>query len=258
MKVIIFATGVKNFGYGNIIRSIEIAKELKKEINTNCEFLCLDEEAKKLINTEGFKADLIDISNLHYISDIKADAYIFDINSKFEMPTEMIAKLKNNGKKIIFIDNIKSGAKLADLIIIPTAHYTGKRYKNLLYGKEYIVVRDEILKTNISPKKSRILARVDSKYKDLIKKIWIKVEFIEDLEENFHIKLAESSLFITHLGVSCYEALYLKTNVIIIPRHKEELKEIEKFYANSLNISRKTLRTGKFNIVKKIKEVIIG
>ena len=81
------------------------------------------------------------------------------------------------------------------------------------------------------------------------------MKFIDSFSESFHLEVANSSMAIFHFGLSCYEALYVDTPVIVIPRDNSEIEEIAKFYKFSIDSGKEKLGDGAREIAKKIKEL---
>ena len=255
-KILIFASAVSTFGFGNLMRALEISGRLVDE-GLGVTLAVLDETARNLCVKKHVKAFVVENYEeiMKYVSDY--DAFVFDINKNIKISKSFVQKLKEKRKKVIFIDNINEGALISDLIIIPTAHYTGKNLPNLLHGAEYVVIRRdffELKRKNFS--KKGIIARVDDEYREYVKKLWKSVNFVNSFSESFCQELANSSVAILHLGLSCYESLYVNTPVIIIPRDKSEIEEIEKFYEFSANNGREKLGDGAKRIAKEIKRLI--
>ncbi|MDQ7032946.1 MAG: NTP transferase domain-containing protein [Desulfonauticus sp.] len=258
LKALIFVSAVLNYGYGNLIRALEVAKKLVNK-GIGVRFAVLDEEAKTLCEENYFKGTIVkDYRKLEkFLKNF--DLFIFDINSTMEIEREFVEKLKKEKKKVVFIDNVNGGALSSDLIIIPTAHYIGRELPNLVWGAEYVVIRKEVL--NLSKKKhlkNGIIARVDEPYQEVVRKLWKNIKFVKSFSDSFPNELASSSIFISHLGISCYEALYLDIPVIVIPRRESELREIEKFLSFSISEGKNRLGNGGEKIARKIKELLNG
>jgi len=255
-KVLFFVSAVSDFGFGNLVRSLEVGTRLVDE-GVGVRFAVLDEAAKELCEKKHFKAVVVrsyeEIAN--HIS--KYDAVIFDINRNMTVSKAFVNELKERRKRTIFIDNVNDGAKISDLIIVPTAHYTGENLSNLLHGAEYVVIRKEFLELKGKNFQKRgIIARVDRKYKDCVKNLWKSVKFIDSFSKSFHLEVANSAMAIFHLGLSCYEALYVDTPVIVVPRDDSEIEEIERFNRFSIEGGKQKLGDGAREIAKKIKELL--
>ena len=255
-RVLFFVSAVSKFGFGNLLRSLEIGNRLVDE-GVGVRFAVLDEKAKELCEKRHLKAVIVE--SYEDLTDLvaKYDAVVFDINKNITVTESFVNKLKEKKKLVIFIDNTNGGARDSDLIIVPTAHYAGESLPNLLHGAEYVVIRKEFLELKEKEfKKEGVIARVDSEYKDCVKKLWKSVKFFDSFTESFHSEVANSCLAVFHLGLSCYEALYVGTSVIVIPRDREEVEEIEKFYKFSLEGGKEKLGDGARKIARKIKELL--
>ena len=257
-KVLMIVSAVSGFGYGNLIRAIDVALELV-DIGIGVDFSVLDSEARSIVEERYFKCDLIEnIENVVELSTLY-DVFIFDLNKDVLVERSIIEKLKTSGRKVVFIDNVKGGAELADKIIMPTAHYSGEEFSNLVHGPEFVVIRREVkgIRRRLS-KKEGTLIRVDDRFKEHAKALWPHGEVVEAFDSGFVERLAESSLAVLNLGVSCYEALYLETMPIIVPRGAEESSEIKRFYSFALSEGAASLGDGATNIATVIKRVLKG
>ena len=251
-KVLFVVSAVGDYGYGNLVRSLEIADRLVS-MGVGVRFLVFDHGAKRMCEERAFHAEIIgELSELAS----KAASYhmvIFDLNRDIALEEGLVERVKEYGK-VVVIDNTSPGALKADLVIVPTAHYTGEDRDNLIWGPEYVVVSSHVMKAknkNI-PKRDVVLARVDEEYADCVELLWKKVEFVRGFGGDFAERIKGARLCVFHLGLSCYEALYLGTPVEIIPRTPEELPEIEAFYrfAHSGAICR--LSDGAMKIAEKL------
>ena len=257
-KVLFFVSAVSNFGFGNLVRSLEVGTRLVDE-GVGVRFAVLDEMAKELCERKHFKAFVVRSYEEIIEHTSGCDAVIFDVNRNIAVSETFVRELKEKKKRVIFIDNVNDGAKISDLIIVPTAHYTGENLPNLLHGAEYVVIRKEFLELREKNfQKKGIIARVDREYRDCVKNLWKSVKFIDSFSESFHLEVANSSMAIFHFGLSCYEALYVDTPVIVIPRDNSEVEEIAEFYKFSIDGGREKLGDGAKEIAKRIKELLNG
>ncbi|WP_035587207.1 cytidylyltransferase domain-containing protein [Hippea jasoniae] len=256
-NILMVVSAVSNYGYGNLMRSLEIGRVLTQK-GFGVRFAVFDEEALNLCKKNLFGCFVI--NNLDNVKNISKefDAVIFDLNSQIFVNKSLVLSLKQQSKVVVFIDNLSEGAKISDLIIIPTAHYIGEKLKNLVWGEEHVVLRKKVLDSRPKPidEKKGVIARIDKDKMEIIKNLWKNVEFIEDFDENFVEKVNNAATVILHLGISCYEAVYLNTPIVVIPRRKDEVMEIEKFNLFCISDSRKKLGNGAEKIVEQIVKLI--
>ena len=263
-KVLILSSAVKEYGFGNLMRALEIADRLVNK-GIGVRLAVLDEKAAEICRKRHFEGFVVrDWEDaIKFYEDY--DLFIFDLNSSLSIPEKFVKFLKENGKKVVFIDNVKGGAEFADLIIVPTAHYVGKSFPNLIWGPEYVVIREEVLKykENLQSGSGRkggggVLCRVDTDYEECVEKLWKNVNRINSFSDSFLSTLASSEIFVSHLGLSCYEAVFLDIPVVVIPRKSEEISEISKFYDFLVSEDRKKLGDGAKRIADRIEGLLNG
>ncbi len=231
-KAAFIVSAVREFGFGNLMRSLEIADELANR-GIGVRFFVLDAAAKSICQKRYFSAEIIEdilsINKADIISNF--NIVVFDINSKINLSKSIIKDIKSRGAKTVVIDNSSEGSEECDLVIIPTAHYTGEVRENMIYGPEFVVIRKEVQNIDrCKSERSGVVVRVSDKFKEHVLNTWGKVEIISSFTHDFAHKLAKAQIAILHLGLSCYEAIYLNTPVIVIPRGEDEIPEISAFY----------------------------
>lgn len=202
-KIVIRADGGRDIGLGHIMRSLVLAKELRKE--NEVIFMCRNSSVEPLkylagiekVKSEGFEVILI--SEINFIDDIKkfqkdlkADLIITD---SYDVDEEYFASLKSVFKFTGYIDDVNICKMDVDFIINQNINAKKLKYNlesnestKLFLGPEYCLLRDEFRKSNdciIKDKVEDILVTVGGMDKDCNTIKIIKE--IKDFNCNIHI-----------------------------------------------------------------------
>lgn len=180
-KVVIRADGGKELGLGHIMRTLVLAKELRKYLEVH--YICKDDEILygdgiKKVKDEGFNVIKINENNL--ISDIKkvqteieADLLITD---SYDVDENYFDEMKKIFKVSGYIDDINVCKLNVDFIINQNINATSIKYNTnketkLFLGTEYCLLRDEFRVESdklIEDKVENILITVGGSDKDYI------------------------------------------------------------------------------------------
>ena len=180
-KVVIRADGGKELGLGHIMRTLVLAKELRKYLEVH--YICKDDEILygdgiKKVKDEGFNVIKINENNL--ISDIKkvqteieADLLITD---SYDVDKNYFDEMKKIFKVSGYIDDINVCKLNVDFIINQNINATSIKYNTnketkLFLGTEYCLLRDEFRGEShklIKDKVENILITVGGADKDYI------------------------------------------------------------------------------------------
>ncbi|KLE14638.1 UDP-2,4-diacetamido-2,4,6-trideoxy-beta-L-altropyranose hydrolase [Clostridium sp. C8] len=180
-KVVIRADGGKELGLGHIMRTLVLAKELRKYLEVH--YICKDDEILygdgiKKVKDEGFNVIKINENNL--ISDIKkvqteieADLLITD---SYDVDKNYFDEMKKIFKVSGYIDDINVCKLNVDFIINQNINATSIKYNTnketkLFLGTEYCLLRDEFRGEShklIKDKVENILITVGGTDKDYI------------------------------------------------------------------------------------------
>ncbi len=263
-KVLFFVSSISEYGYGNLIRSIDIARCLIDDYGLGIEFCVLDSIALIFLEREHFLGvvftNWLDFSrNMNFY-----DVVVFDVNKELIIEDSHFLDVMSK-KNCIVIDNVQPWTRRAKKIVIPTAHYLGPKYDNLMEGYEYAVIRRAVRKIRLrqSTKKEQILVymsddRLHLQYEDMLSKLpkkekKYKILWVHSYSDQYIQVLSESKRFLSVLGISAYEALYLSTEVSIVPTGNEsDILQFKKF-ASSAAVS--TLGSGSRNLASVINEL---
>ena len=147
MKAVIYANGSSTIGLGHIMRTLTIAKELKKK-GILVEYITdrSDKNAVKLVKDGGF--NIIHVANiLDYLLSFKSLIYDLAIIDDYNIEEHDINKFYNIAGKIVYIDDLVKFKEYNMDLLINTSiealnvEYKGKTKK--LLGPKYALLRDE-------------------------------------------------------------------------------------------------------------------
>jgi len=147
MKAVIYANGSSTIGLGHIMRTLTIAKELKKK-GILVEYITdrSDKNAVKLVKDGGF--NIIHVANiLDYLFSFKSLIYDLAIIDDYNIEEHDINKFYNIAGKIVYIDDLVKFKEYNMDLLINTSiealniEYKGKTKK--LLGPKYALLRDE-------------------------------------------------------------------------------------------------------------------
>lgn len=147
MKAVIYANGSSTIGLGHIMRTLTIAKELKKK-GILVEYITdrSDKNAVKLVKDSGF--NIIHVANiLDYLFSFKSLIYDLAIIDDYNIEEHDINKFYNIAGKIVYIDDLVKFKEYNMDLLINTSiealniEYKGKTKK--LLGPKYALLRDE-------------------------------------------------------------------------------------------------------------------
>ncbi len=236
-----------NYGYGHLMRSMELAKQMVERVSYPVTFMVDDDKSAELVKLNGFKTLRGSFQSLFEqgLKDIiqQYDLVVIDVSPLNEVVLSCKLKLwreKANltDKKIVVIDSAASWAKEADLIVIPGVTYKDNQLcsfidmPNIIYGKENIILRRDIIRAKSFSNKKHIdiIAYLhNEKHRENIneyaKKYNLNIHIVEKFESNFPEQLAKSRLLVSNFGYSFYEALSLNTLPVswsISEKHSED------------------------------------
>lgn len=132
--VTFWTEGGPSIGMGHLIRSLNIAAEVKAS----------GRSVHFLVNRERAVAERIRQAGLQHITypltscnASRLAGGVVVIDTKRDV-TSQIRELKENGKKVLLMDNTVSSG--ADCVVIPSAVYRGPSHPDLLAGKDYVII----------------------------------------------------------------------------------------------------------------------
>lgn len=156
MRVLIRADGGNNIGMGHIMRTLTLAKELKKYFDV--EYACRDgnkySDGIHKVQVSGFKVNILkDNDFLEELIKLKSDILITD---SYDVDEQYFLKTKESFNKTIYIDDMGLYSfKNVDILINQNINADDLKYDltsetKYLLGCEYTILRDEFM--DLKPK----------------------------------------------------------------------------------------------------------
>ncbi|WP_294343040.1 UDP-2,4-diacetamido-2,4,6-trideoxy-beta-L-altropyranose hydrolase [uncultured Clostridium sp.] len=146
MKIFIRADGGEKIGIGHIMRTMVLAKELRKDFDVT--YICLKcseyNQGYEILKNNGFK--IMFINSKEELLLVKNTIIIFD---KYGLEEEYFEKVRKNENKIVlFDDNCNLKYYIADIIINQNFYgeelqYNCSENTKLLLGSKYTLLREE-------------------------------------------------------------------------------------------------------------------
>lgn len=132
--VTFWTEGGPSLGMGHVMRCINIARALDGE-DLPLHFLVNNERAViERLNSEAFFHITYPLTGMH-ASRLSGGVVVIDTKKDV---SGQVHTLKEDGRKVILIDNTSSGE--ADAVVMPTPIYRGHRASGLVCGSEYIII----------------------------------------------------------------------------------------------------------------------
>ncbi len=295
-RFIFFCDFSRNAGLGHLMRSSALAKELILKgyivyfISINSNKKIISYLKKKKIKILPFKKKNI-FSFLNSINFSKQDVLIID---NYNVSLKSITKLKQSGISLVVINDMSKVKTNADIILsqnlsINLSNYKKTNSSQILFGRKYSLIRDEIKKIKrIKTKKINIFlsfggGMFDSfiyKFLKVIKKIDNSLPFKANLLfvvnnfdkknikkyfknlNNFNVKylinkydlskyLAVSDFSINAGGVTSHEMIYLGIPQIAFSTAKNQDMNVKMIKKNNLGICMGNIKNFKENLFLK-------
>ncbi len=235
------------FGYGHLMRSMELALQITEWLSWPVTFLVDDEKAAQLVEERGMRVvwgawerrfdvpdcgcwERFDRSSMSCYSIVIVDIY-------WKRDLEANWRVEFLEVSVLVLNRHDSWALKADRIVIPEVCSAGEIGGKAKGGIDYIIIRREIRNArsagggrNIDmlaylsrPEHRRTVRR----YADLH---GLSVKFVDGFRDDFPQQLAHSRFFISGFGYSFYEALYLGTIPVALPFSPEHRDAATFFY----------------------------
>lgn len=151
MNIVFRLDATQSVGIGHLMRSLALSEELTRRGNVCYFYSKIDDEQliKKIQNAKGkFQKDEDNLINFSKEKNID-----WIITDHYEINSEYIKELKNNGFKILSIDDTAQIHFYSDIVVnqnigAENLDFSAEKYTKFLLGSKYAMVRDDLLKRN--------------------------------------------------------------------------------------------------------------
>ena len=246
LRVVFFATAVSRYGMGNLMRALDVSRELVDRYGMGVSFRVWDPAAAEHVRSAGFAVSEVGEPPSFDLDSVSCDIAVLDLNCNIELSERHLRMLRGAAQRpVVIIDNLQGAAKLADKIIIPTAHHARDNdARTLVNGAEYVVIRAAIRaqRAHTADPSQRSLLLVDGRdpqqrstaehYLDLVRKDEprLTVRWVDKFDETYPALLAQARYLIAPFGMSAYEALYLGVVPVVFGRESHDEASIMRFW----------------------------
>ena len=250
--VILRVEASHSVGFGHMTRCFALAECLSKKVSvvffSDSEFV-LDECVKRNLIFIKCEDDLRGLEKLWMIlPSRKVTGILIDTKKPYSLYDVLL--LKDMCRKVYFVENVSQGTLEADRIIFPAGHFDYQNVygdsdfamplEKLIYGEKYVLIRDELIAFEAKNGGGVVVTTGASDpcglmliLDEFLAKLQIKAHFL--IGEKFKFVLpelgikygstyshycssfiAEADIIISAFGVSIYEGLFFKKNIISI------------------------------------------
>ncbi len=284
-KVLFIVDAGGHYGYGHLMRSVELAWQITERLGWPCHFMVDDQEATNILTSSGFMArggaferPSREPNHGTYESlRMLLDSYHLAIIDIFDQrgPEPGWRNHFKTGIPCVVMENLKPWAFEADLIVLPNIIEKNRsidtiighnqddgtsstKRARIIGGKHYIILRREIaqIASDLPDKQIDLLVYLQDRKKrayfdKLSQDLHFRIKIIDAFDVDFARVLAKSKVFISAFGISFYESLALKTIPVCWPDTKAHHMDAEIFY-RKLNMERLIIES-----LDDIKDVIL-
>jgi spore coat polysaccharide biosynthesis protein SpsF len=254
----------KAFGFGHLMRSLELALQIVEQLGWSVSFVVDDEKAAHLIEAHGLRvfwgafarpernnpgnADTFRLEKI--LADF--DLLVLDVFDQRGPEPGWRLKMSVNIPTVV-VENLQSWADEADLIVLPNLLGKEKQLAGdpasvlrdpmgnssrvrVVGGSDYLILRRSIRQAKNGHAKDIDLlvylqdGALKKEIADFTDKHMIKAEFLNGFNPQFPDLLARSKLYLSPFGISFNEALALKTLPICWPDSKAHYTDAVRFY----------------------------
>lgn len=240
-----------HFGFGHLMRSLELARQITERKGWPVTFATDDESALNFLRNAGqrtlkgafsrpLRGNMTEDNSIQQLVK-SADLLVLDIYDQRDAKKGWRASL-NVKCPVVVIDNRRPWAHEADMIITPgvTASKESLRkisIANHLAGSEYLILRRAVSRLS-SQKATKTLDLVvylhdrsqQAHLKYFIEKYRLRAKILTAFCDELPQIIAASRLYVSGFGISFYEALSLGTLPICYPDSEPHRQDAVRFY----------------------------
>jgi len=251
-KVLFVIDAGGQFGYGHLMRSLELASQITERLSWPVTFMVDDQYAFNLLTSLGFTvfggafgrtAVSISGQKTYNRNDLinDYDLLVVDIFDQ-RGPEKGWRKNLLEQIPIAVLDNFQIWSQEADILLVPglmlkEINFSEMAFPEIVSGLEFVIIRREIRRVVRQEKKKDIdlLVYLHNEYHrcqfdDYASQTDFRIFVISSFSEEFHELLARSHYFLSGFGAGFYEALYLKAYPLCWPDSEEHRNDALNFY----------------------------
>ncbi|MEA1921251.1 MAG: hypothetical protein U9N63_01195, partial [Pseudomonadota bacterium] len=251
-KVIFVIDAGGSFGYGHLMRSLELASQITERLSWPVTFMVDDTHAFNLLAGLGFTvyggacartASPMIGQKTHSLNDLIVD-YDLLVVDIFDQRGAEKGWRKDLQKQIpiAVFDNFQPWSREADLLLVPglmlkSINRDEQAFPKTISGLEYVIIRREIRRLARPSRKKDIDllvylhdANQRRQFEVFASKSGYRITVLSSFDNNFPTLLARSRYFLSGFGSSFYESLHLNTTPLCWPDSKAHLNDARKFY----------------------------
>ena len=264
MRVLFVVDAGKAYGYGHLMRSLELALQIVESLGWPVNFVVDDEKALTLVTDHGLRAirgafarpasgngngsNPFELEKISHDYDLLV-LDIFDqrgpqpgwrSRSGISMPTVVMENLQPWAYEadLIILPNLlnREAARAIDVSYDSNGRRQHRQSARIVGGPEYLIIRRSIRQAqNGHSKEIDLLVYLhdNALKKDIaasFHKQNIRIEILNDFNPDFANLLARSKIFLSGFGISFNEALALNTLPICWPDSESHRQDAVKFY----------------------------
>ncbi len=267
--VTFWTEGGASLGMGHVMRSINIARALDS----------LDVPSHFLVNNDHSVIERLDAANLYHLTcpmesgcGCKLSSGVVVIDTKKDV-SDKVRLLKENGKKVVLIDNNSPASALADRVVVPSALPRRGIRRNAVSGRDYLIIGDNFRYARRRPEYSSSLkvlitmggsdpngltekvvealwdfdgieatvvigpaARPTDRLEGLISSGNHRFRFLRNVRDMAPV-MASSHLAFTAVGTTIYELAYMGVPSVLIANYPEDEQDLRGFEGLGTSLS---------------------
>lgn len=253
-KIAFIADSGGEYGYGHLMRSMELALQTVERLGWPADFIVDDEKSAEMAASRGFKViwgalgrppgEGGKFSGQRWEGPslpAEYDGVVVDISAR-RSPEKNWRKALCPDRPVLVIDRADAPALEGDLIVFPGVHGRGPDQlppgaPEMISGLEHVILRREVRRIGEKPppKDLDVVAYLyDEGMKRAVtatgEKLGLKVHVVEGFTEGFHDLLNRAKIFLSGYGNAFYEAAYLGARPIVNPLSPLHQADARAFY----------------------------
>lgn len=253
IKQILFIVDAgKGYGYGHLMRSLELAGQMVERLSYPITFVLNDESAVELAETAGFRVVRGGMDSpsgkLRFRSGTQDSEKLFDKHDLVILDIHGQRTIHNGWRgqlsaqmPVVVLDVTEPWAREADMVVVPgvTCSSNSQEIPRLKTGRDRVILRREVRAAQdfSRDKDLDVIAYLHnehqrSQFRSFADQYHLNVHISEGLEKNFPENMARSRFLLSGFGYSFYEAVALGTFPVAWPLSRSHRQDALVFYRN--------------------------